>query len=93
MQLLSSRRSGPLRVREVPRVCWLESFKGGQQRLEDHDYWLRLLAAYSALTGEVKVGSASDVCHDSQGVRDLVHQPFEIKNYGGLVAGCSNVQI
>lgn len=51
MQLPSRRRSGPLIVREFPRVCFLEICKGGQQRLEDNGHWLRLLAAYSALTG------------------------------------------
>ena len=51
MQLPSRRRSGPLIVREFPRVCFLEICKGGQQRLENNGHWLRLLAAYSALTG------------------------------------------
>ena len=45
MQLLSRRRSGPLRVREFPRVCLLEDYEGGQQRLESHYDWLRLLVA------------------------------------------------
>ena len=54
MQLLSRRRSGPLSVREVPRVRLLENDKGGQQRLEDEIHWPRLLAAYSALTAKMK---------------------------------------
>lgn len=57
MQLLSRRRSGPLRVRESSARMLLENCKGGQQRLEDHDDWLRLLAAYPALTGETESGS------------------------------------
>lgn len=36
-------------------ACW-KIASLGQQRLEHHDYWLRLLVAYSALTGEMKVG-------------------------------------
>ncbi len=46
----------PIEVRDVPRVYLLENCKGGHQRLEEHDYWLRLLAAYSTLTREGKVG-------------------------------------
>ena len=57
MQLLSRRRSGPLRVHESSARMLLENCKGGQQRLEDHDDWLRLLAAYPALTGETESGS------------------------------------
>lgn len=56
MQLLSRRRSGP-RVHEFPRVCLLEDYEGGPQRLESHNDWLRLLVcimvAYSALTGQI----------------------------------------
>lgn len=74
MQLLSRRRSGPLRVRDSSARMLFENCKGGQQRLEDHDYWLRLLAAYSALTGELKVGDwVKDVCRKES--RDPVHQP------------------
>ena len=57
MQLLSRRRSGPLRVRESSARMLLETCKGGQQRLEVDDDWLRLLAAYPALTGESESGS------------------------------------
>lgn len=55
-KLLSCRRSGPLRVREGSRcfACMLEYYEGGQQRLEEHDYWPRLLVTYSALTGQGK---------------------------------------
>ena len=47
----------------------LENCKGGQQRLEDDDDWLRLLAAYPALTGESESGSCgcNYSCHPSGG--------------------------
>lgn len=62
MQLLSRRRSGPLRFAKFRAyACW-EKLEGGQQRLENQHHWLHLLAAYSALISEMKVGiSASDV--------------------------------
>ena len=68
MQLLSRRRSGPLRVRESSARMLLENCKGGQQRLEDDDDWLRLLAAYPALTGESESGSCG--CNYSSAIQE-----------------------